>query len=117
MARKNFIDSFNMLDAVSLADPHTSPPTNVLKLDRASLYVSWTDLLAVGELEVQGRIGEDNAWFIVDFSEPLEIKPDYNGEFQIIFNELPFTDIRLIYTPTSGSGSLTATLTSKTVGA
>lgn len=117
MARKNFIDAYRMIDEGDLSSAITTNSTNVLKLDRASLHVFWSDLSAVGVLKVEARVGDGNPWFEIDFDEPLEIKVDYNGEFQIIFNELPFTDIRLVYVPTSGSGTLNAILTSKTVGA
>jgi hypothetical protein len=115
--RKNFIDSYPMISNGDISTPITTIPTNVLKLDKASLHVYWSDNDAVGELRIEARIGDKNPWFEIDFDEPLEIKADYNGEFQVLFNELPFTDIRLVYTPTSGTGLLNAILTSKTVGA
>ena len=115
--RKNFIDSYPMISEGDLSSAITSSITNVLKLDKASLHVYWSDLAAVGELKIEARVGEKNPWFELDFGAPLEVDPANDGEFQIIFNELPFTEIRLVYAPTSGTGTINAILTSKTVGA
>lgn len=113
--RKNVVKSYDMLSAASMASDQTSAATNVINMDKASIHVSWTGSSPVGTLSVQARNGELDSWYDLDFGGVISVS-GASGDHQIILNELPFTDIRLTYTATSGSGSITARISMKQVG-
>lgn len=130
MGRKLVIHQYNMLDGqtVNMSSSITSNITNVEQLDKVSIHCSWTAGPA-GEFKLEARNGGRGApntnintpisdsWFVLDFGTPLTIT-GADSEVQILLVECPFTDIRLTYTPSSGSASdLKALLTAKVVGA
>ena len=116
MARKNFVEQFKMLDAADISTNQTSELTNVLKLDQASIILEWSGSSPVGTVTVEARNGSDGNFYELDMGSTISISGN-SGNHQLLFSEMPFSDIRLQYTSTSGTGSLTATITSKTVGA
>lgn len=115
MARKNIVPSFKMIDAGDLSGNLTSNIVNVQNMDKASVHVEWAGTAPVGTITVQARNGASDPWYDLTFGAPIAVS-GASGDHQIIFNELPFTDIQLLYAATSGSGSLTATVTLKQVG-
>ena len=114
MGRKNF-KSYPMLDDASMATTQQSVATNVQLLDKASIHVSWTGTAPVGVLTVQARNGENDTWYDLDFGVAMNVTGN-SGDHQIIFNELPFYEIQLVYTATSGTGSIDAVILMKQVG-
>ena len=117
MGRKNVVKSFKMLDAVDISSSQTSDATNVINLDTASIHVVWSaGSSPVGTITVEARNGENDSWYELDFGSTISVS-GASGDHQIMLNEMPFTDIRILYTATSGSATLTATLTMKTMGA
>ncbi len=115
MGRKHLIYSQKMFDAATLASTQTSVLTDVTQLDKASIHVHWTGTGVSSTITVQARNGDTDPWYTLDISSM--VLSGTNGEFQIVLNELPFTAIRLVCTHSAGTGSVTATLTSKSVGA
>ncbi len=131
MGRKQVIQQYNMLEGqtVNMSSVITSGHTNVEQLDKASIHLTWT-AGPIGEFKVQARNGGNPAaltalpkakyndsWYDVDMGGTISVL-NTQSEILLIFNELPFTDIRITYTPTSGSASdLKILLSSKTVGA
>lgn len=121
MSRKNVQESYKMLSAASLATNQTSSAYNVKNQDKAFVVVKWSGTSPVGTLTVQARdrketIGPDSDWVTLDFGSAISIS-GASGNHQLVFNELPFTDIRLVYTATSGTGTLDAWISSKVIGA
>ena len=116
MGRKHVVKTFKMVTDGDMSGAITSNATNVLQLDQASIYLEWTGTSVDGEFTVEARNGENAAWYTLDFNTDIlaENDTDYH---QIVFREMPFTDMRLVYTPAAGTGTLNATLTMKTVGA
>lgn len=115
-----------MLESGDLSGNLTSLSSNVVNLDKASLRLSWTSADAVGTITIEAKQvnpekpEEASDWFELDFGNVIAIDmtaPSPDSEHQIIFNELPFTDLRVVYTATSGTGTIDATLSAKTVGA
>jgi hypothetical protein len=104
-----------MIDAGDLASDIDSNVTNVMNQDKASIHLSWTGTVPVGVVTVQARNGEKDPWYDLDMGGTISIS-GASGDHQLVFNELPFTDIKLTYTATSGTGTLDATLTSKVTG-
>ena len=117
MARKNIVPAYDMLTDVSpdMSAPITSNIVNVQNMDKGSIHVSWAGAAPVGTVVIQSRNGSDDSWSAVSFGSAISVS-GASGDHQIIFNELPWTDIRLVYTPTSGTGTLSAIITLKQVG-
>lgn len=121
MSRKNILEAFDMLSAASMVSSQTqATPTYVKNLDRASILVEWTGTSPVGTLEVQAQnirepVGAASAWETVDMGAPITISGN-TGSHTLIFNSLPFTRLRLVYTRTSGTGTLNAIILGKTEG-
>lgn len=116
MGRKNVVPSYKMFDAVALSASRTSEITNVQNLDKASVLLEWTaGSSPVGVVTVEARQGANGNWTELDMGSAINIS-GASGNHQLVFNELPFTDIRLQYTRSSGDATLTATFTGKQVG-
>lgn len=114
--RKHVVKSFKMFDQANISGNATSEITNVMNLDKASIHLEWSSASIDGEILVEARNGVDDSWYVLDFNTTLAVNTD-NSFMQIVLNELPFTDIRLRYVSTAGSGTIDATLTMKTTGA
>lgn len=116
MGRKNVVKSFLMIDAGDMSDDITSEVVNVINMDKASIHISWSGTSVDGELTVEARNGDNDDWYELDMNSVIAVDSDTGGH-QIIFNELPFTDIRLNYVRTAGTGSMDAYISMKVVGA
>ena len=126
MARKN-VTTHVMLESGDMSASITSESTNVNNLDVATIRLSWTSADAIGTVKIQAKqIDKSNKpesasdWFDVDGLSAIAINmtaPSPDSSHQIIFTQLPFTDIRVVYTPTSGTGTLDSIkITAKQVG-
>lgn len=122
MGRKNVVKSFKMFDDGDISGTITSSETNVINLDKASIHITWTGSSPVGVLTIEASNQDPDknspavVWKELDFGSAIDVTGN-SGEHDIIFNELPFNVIRVVYTSTSGTGSINATLTAKTQGA
>jgi hypothetical protein len=116
MGRKNVVKSYKMIDAGDLSGNITSSTTNVINLDKASVHLNWSGTSPVGVITVEARNGEGDSWYELDMGSTMNISGN-SGNHQLLFLELPVTDIRIVYTFSSGVGTLDATFTSKVVGA
>lgn len=115
MARKN-THAHKMLDSVSMGTSQTSAATNVLNMDKASLFVEWSaGSTPIGTITIEARNKSDGNWYELSFGSSIDVSGN-SGSHQIYFTELPFVDIRVKYNRTSGSGTLNATLVIKQVG-
>jgi hypothetical protein len=114
MGRKSLVHGFKMLDAVAASSAQTSAATNVEQVDKLSIHCLFTNASS-GTFIVEARNGSKDGWYALDFGVPLTVTAETN--VQIVLNESPFTDIRLTWTPSSASGTMTASLTMKAVGA
>lgn len=131
MSRKHVVNSYEMFTgtkvatgqanpSVSAAAPQTSKLSNVNSADSATIHVSFSTLNS-GTLTVQARNIEtlpsepNKAWYDLSFGTPLTVTSETN--VQIILNSLSFYEIRLVWTPSSGSGTISAFLNTKVAGA
>jgi hypothetical protein len=113
---RRVIQGFKMFDAVALSADRTSATTNCEHLDCSSIHVVWSaGSTPVGAITVQARNGEEDSWRTIDFGDPISIS-GASGEHEILFNQMPFTEIRLVYTRSSGTATLTAIISAKSVG-
>lgn len=113
--RKNVVRGYKMFDAVSVAASATSNEVNVINLDKASIFVDWAGTAPVGVLTVQAKNAQNGDWFDLDMGGVINIS-GASGSHILVFNELPHDAIRLVYTATSGTGTIDAVLAAKQVG-
>ena len=125
MGRKNVVRSYKMFDAVTISTDQSSTATNVLNLDNASIQVIWSGGgTPVGTITVEAtNIDPDLPSFdsttdyvTLTLSGTIAVSGN-SGNHSIILEEMPFYAIRLIYTSTSGTATMSAYLSSKTIGA
>lgn len=115
MARKNIVPSYKMVDAADASSNITSEIVNVQNMDKASVHVEWAGAAVTGTITIEARNGEKDPWYTLSFGSPILVTGN-SGNHQIVLNELPFTDIRLQYVASSGTGAMTATITLKQIG-
>ena len=116
MGRKGVVKSYKMFDAEDISISATSKESNVINLDKASVIFSWTGTAPSGVITCEARNGEKEDWYELDCGGTMTVS-GASGTHQLVFNELPFTDIRFQYTASSGTGTLDAVITAKVVGA
>lgn len=112
---KRIVPGFKIFDAQAMATSSNSVVSNVQNLDKASVLVEWSGTSPVGVLTAQAQNKDDGSWYDLDFGSVINVTGN-TGSHTLIFNELPFVNLRLAYTATSGTGSLSATIMSKAVG-
>ena len=119
--RKNVLKPYKLFNAADMSTTQTSPATNTENLDKASIIVRWSGTSPVGVITVEGKNKVqtangmvDSDWVVLDF-EPINVTGN-SGNHTILFIELPFTELRLVYTATSGTGAITAVITAKQIG-
>lgn len=103
-------------DGNDLSGNITTTHSNVEHADFASIHITWSGTGLTGEFFVDARNGEDDTWYAIDFGSAISISGT-SGDEHIVMNETPFTDIRLRYTASAGTGTATAYLTTKSKGA
>jgi len=116
MSRKHVLYGFKIFDAVSLASTQTSVEVEVGQADYGSIFLEWTGTAPIGVVTVQAKNGDKGTYRDLDFSSSISVSGS-SGSHDIILNDIPFTHLKLIYTRTSGTGSATASITTKSSGA
>lgn len=90
----------------------TGPTTYIDTADQVCYQVSWTSANAVGVISVQGSV--DGVNFVdLTFNPVLAQPASNNGGYLINLALIPFPQIRLKYTRTSGTGSLVVYMSAK----
>lgn len=109
-----------MLQGAAASSAQTSAKTNVESMDSASIHIKFS-APNTGIFTVEARNGVYNAhedsvnWYALDFGAVLQITAE--SEVQILLKEMPFSEIRLVWTPSAGAGTMNAYLTMKNYGA
>ena len=115
MGRKHYHD-YAIFDSEDISTDQESRVTSVKNLDKASVHVYWNGTAPIGVLEIEVRNGEKAPWYTLPIGSVINITGN-SGYHQIVLNELPFSDIKLKYISTSGTGTMDAKIAMKTVGA
>lgn len=116
MSRRNILRPFKTVDAASMAGDVTSATTNVDQLDFVAFDVSWSGTSPVGEIFVDGRNGSDLPWQTVSFGVSVAVSGN-SGSHRLQLEEEGFSEVRLRYVRTSGTGTLDAWISGETEGA
>lgn len=115
MARKTLIYSYKFFDNQVVAADSTSGSSKVDQLDIASIDFTWSSSTLAATVEVQAKNGDNGTWRDLDFGSTIDITGT-SGAHDIMLLAMPFTDLRVHITVTSGSGTLNAVITSKSSG-
>ncbi len=116
MSRKSAIFSYKFFDSQAVSADATSNSTSTIMQDQATIAIVWSGSSLVADLIVQVRNGANDAWRDLDFGGAISIS-GASGDHELHFLSMPWTDMRLFIDRASGSGTVSATLTAKAVGA
>lgn len=119
MPRKNTLLIYKIIDSVDMADTITSAVTNIQFLDNIAIQASWSGT-PNGVFEVQASLDYDVKTNNQGTWTPLSISPQPSatgapGNWLLDLNQLSFPFIRLVYTPSSSTGTLIAVISGKEV--
>lgn len=115
MSKKTVLYSYKLLDNQAVSANTTSNTTSVAQLDKASIDLRWSASTLAATVEVQAKNGPSGDWRAIDMGSTITIS-GASGSHELIFNELPFTDLRLYVAYSSGSGTVDAVITAKSGG-
>lgn len=112
MSRLN-THSFTALGAVAATATQTSISTSVVGVSKLSYHCKFSAANS-GAFTVEAQNSDADTWVSVPFNVTMTLTAE--TEALIVMNEVPFKNLRLVWTPSAGSGTLTAVLSMK-VGA
>lgn len=115
MSRKSVIRGHKVITDGDMSGSLTSEITNVTNLDNVGYIVEWSGSSPSGQIEVEIQSGP-SGWAPLDFGSTISVSGN-TGSIILNINQIPFENIRLKYTASSGTGTLNVTLSSKVVGA
>jgi hypothetical protein len=115
MSRKNVhaYAIFNAVDATS-AQTSLSGPTDVSQVDKFNIHCKFSAANS-GAFQVFVRNAKTSAFYELNFGASLAITSQ--TECLIDISQANFSDMYLVWTPSAGSGTLTAVLHMASVGA
>ena len=90
----------------------TGPVTQIGNLDQVCYQVAWTSSDAEGVISVQGSV-DNTTFYDLTFSPALAQPNSDNGGYLINLALCPFPYVRVKYTRTTGSGTLSVILSAK----
>ena len=111
MSVKRVVDFSKYLTAQSMAATVTGASTNVLYTDRVAYQINWTGS-AVGIFTVEGS-NDEVVWTNLPLS--TSVTADNAADDAVIEVETALKFVRLLYTRTSGTGTLNAYITAKAI--
>lgn len=111
---RNVVRNFALETAKSMSTSFTTEAINLDRIDQACFQVTWTSANAVGVLSVQGSVDGTN-FVDLTFTPPLQQPASDSAAILINLALIPFTWVRLAYTATSGTGTLSANVSLKGV--
>jgi hypothetical protein len=117
---RRFVVKYTAFDALPAAVSVTSIVTNVENTDSCSYHIQFANP-ASGTFKVQAKNADLRtdqaalAWYDLNFGASLTITAEI--DVQIVLNELPFKEMRLVWMPSSATGTMSAYLLMKVKGA
>lgn len=117
MSRRNVISKlFVSQDALNTY--LESEVLNVRHTDYGSIHLTWANGVSADfTVTIQARNGDSaqDSYRTLDFGSAIQISGS-SGSHEIIFNSLPFADMKLVLTRVAGSADVDATFTYKSTG-
>lgn len=123
MGRKTILKPYKVIDDGDISGDVTSSSTNIEFLDSVTYLVQWTGSTPIGVLYVDVRQktggepdGFNTSWITLEFGETISVSGASGGHTISIENKA-FTESRLRFVSTSGSGTMQATISGSVEGA
>lgn len=120
--QKNIIDRYQAITNGDMSQATvTSTYADIRYLDNVGIQVKWTSASAVGVITVEcsDNYNPDKnitgSWVALTFSPALTQPASNNGEYLININQCPHAWIRVVYTKTSGTGTLNVWVNAKEI--
>ncbi len=123
MARKNVL--FPYTQSSSMATSVTTTPTHIAFLDNIAVQIDITTSDGIGTFALQGSCDyvkgdAENAavtgnWVTITLSPTIPASASADAHTLINMQQLAFPWIRLVYTRSSGTGTLAVTITGKEI--
>jgi hypothetical protein len=102
--RKNALLPYKIIDAGDMSGNLTSSVTDIQYMDNICMELVWTGT-PTGSFSVEGSLTGDN-WIAISLTPSAP--SGSAGSALLDMNQLSFPKIRIVYTATSGSGTLNA---------
>lgn len=114
MARKNVLIPYALISGGDMSGNITSSAFSIRYSDNVGVQFIWASGSSpVGIVQVQGTIDGSN-WS--DLLTSAGSVSGNSGSFLINLNQVPYDQIRIVYTRTSGSATATGYVMSKQIG-
>lgn len=108
---RRFLPAYKGIDAGDMSGAIVGPSTNVAFIDNITLVAEWAGSAPVGQVDVQVQNG-NSAWSTLTLTPAFAISgASGNANAQITLGG--FEKMRVIYTATSGTGTLTVWVAGK----
>lgn len=114
MSAKAVIKPFKVLENGNMATSQVSVVTNIETSDDVGYQVVWTGN-AIGTFAVEASINGVN-WEELDLGSPGPAAAGSSDSFLISLGLIPYPQVRLTYTASSGTGSLNVWVCAKRIG-
>jgi hypothetical protein len=111
---KNIVKAFKILDGGDMSGNLVSSSIPCERLDNIAIQLQWTGT-PVGDFFVDARIDEDAPWTELDL-DPAVVASGAASDWIMSFGQTPYSELRLRYQSSSGSGALTAWARAKQIG-
>lgn len=114
MGRKSVLEPYKIVDGGDISSNVISPETQVKNLDQITYEVVWSGTSPVGEVTVETQVKD--VWQAIAL--PTISVSGNSGNHLITINSAShFHKLRLVYTATSGTGSLDVSIIGAVLGA
>jgi hypothetical protein len=111
-SRKNVLKNWLAISNGDMSGDITSPATAISYLDNVGIQVSWTGTAPVGVINVQASNDSGATWTDMSFT-PSPAVSGASGSILLSATGVPYTDLRVQYIRTSGTGTLKASISAK----
>lgn len=111
---KNITKAFKIFDAGDMSGNLTSETIPCERLDNVAVQLMWTGT-PTGDFFVDARISEDAPWTELDL-DPAVVAGGSASDWIMSFGQTPYSELRVRYVRSSGSGELTGWARAKALG-
>ena len=111
MGAKKILPAYHLISNGDMSTTITSNITNIQNLDNIGIEWSWTGT-PTGAFTILASISGQN-FIPLTFSDPLPIPSGSAGLWLTDLGQVSFYQIQIVYTPTSGAGTLNVWISGK----
>ncbi len=119
MGRKQISRLYSVATDADMSAPITSEATDVEQYDLVSYCIDWAGTGSTGTFEIQVSSEDhekDAIWKPLDFGTTIAVASDSDSH-EILMRDIHFKRVRVVYTPTAGTGLMQIKIKSGTKGA